>query len=57
MPYWIGNGCTGCGECLDQCPVGAISRQGDRCVIDLDECIGCGSCWMACPKDIPVDLD
>ncbi|MDR0977535.1 MAG: electron transfer flavoprotein subunit alpha [Endomicrobium sp.] len=49
--------CTGCGQCADSCPFGAVSmcgRSGDSdnrqqfAVIDLNKCMYCGSCIDAC---------
>ena len=31
--------CVGCGTCKDNCPVEAISQDGDKCVIDADKCV------------------
>ena len=37
--------CTGCFECIDYCPVGAIKETGTGTVtIDEDECLECGCC-------------
>jgi len=37
--------CVGCLECLDYCPVGAISEVAGGIVsIDEDECVECGCC-------------
>jgi len=37
--------CTGCLECIDYCPVGAIRETGGGTVtIDEDECVECGCC-------------
>jgi len=40
---------TGCRRCLDVCPTGAISPQGDRVTIDPAICAGCGGCASVCP--------
>jgi len=39
--------CVACGECIDACPVGAIS-VGDECAEISDECTLCGMCVDAC---------
>jgi NAD-dependent dihydropyrimidine dehydrogenase PreA subunit len=37
--------CTGCLECVDYCPVGAIKEAGGGIVtIDQEECVECGCC-------------
>ncbi len=40
---------VGCRRCLDLCPTGAISPNGDHVVIDEAVCAGCGQCAAACP--------
>jgi len=41
--------CTGCGACIDICPMEAIQMNGsDKAVIDPARCIGCGLCLTAC---------
>jgi heterodisulfide reductase subunit A len=57
--------CTGCGNCVEACPFGAISMQKREGVLDLARidpllCTGCGNCVVVCPvKAIsqPVDSD
>lgn len=44
--------CTGCGECVDSCPLDAIAipEDGDgKAVIDPDICGECGACIDICP--------
>jgi electron transport complex protein RnfB len=45
-----GDACTACGECVDRCPVGAVSLD-DTAVVDRDRCLGCGLCAGICPAD------
>ena len=44
------NECTACGECEDQCPVGAIEIR-DIAAIDRDKCLGCGLCAGVCSAE------
>lgn len=39
--------CTGCGVCIDRCPVEAITLD-DVAVVDQALCIGCGLCVSGC---------
>jgi len=44
--------CSGCGICLDPCPMDALSLGEDQVVaIDLGRCIGCGLCVNSCPTE------
>jgi formate hydrogenlyase subunit 6/NADH:ubiquinone oxidoreductase subunit I len=43
--------CTGCGLCVDICPVDALSMNDEAVsVVDADICIGCGLCAGECPS-------
>jgi ferredoxin len=43
------SGITGCTRCLDLCPTGAITPNGNAVIIDANVCAGCGSCASVCP--------
>ena len=49
--HFITDDCTNCGACDGVCPVDAISEQGGKHVIDMEECIDCGACDDVCPVD------
>ncbi len=42
--------CTGCGQCVEICPVQVIKMEGDFPIVDKDWCIGCGVCAVPCPS-------
>lgn len=39
-----------CSRCLDLCPTGAITPNGEHVAIDPNICAGCGACAAACPS-------
>jgi ferredoxin len=43
--------CTGCGACVEVCPVEAISLCADKARIDAEKCVDCGVCVGECPTD------
>ncbi|NNE82251.1 MAG: 4Fe-4S binding protein [Silicimonas sp.] len=43
-------GQTGCERCLNVCPTGAITPNGEVVAIDPDICAGCGACAAVCPS-------
>lgn len=41
--------CTGCGNCEERCPVGAVSLDGgETAAVDAAACLGCGVCVPTC---------
>jgi len=42
--------CTGCGVCVDTCPVTALAVEDEKVNVN-DECIDCGACVSECPFD------
>jgi ferredoxin len=47
--------CTGCGLCVNVCPVRAI-RLSDAAHIDTDSCTGCGACVNICKKGAIIEV-
>ena len=44
--------CTGCGTCVDVCPVGVFElREGKSEVVNPDECVVCLACVTQCPEE------
>jgi coenzyme F420-reducing hydrogenase beta subunit len=52
------NTCTGCGMCINICPVNAIRiddlSYSQNAVIDSEKCIKCNRCHSSCPLNTPV---
>jgi ferredoxin len=51
MPWINEEMCTGCGICVDECCVDAISLAEGKAAIDDGICIRCGVCHGVCPVD------
>lgn len=43
--------CMGCGDCMDICPVAAVTLEDGVAKVDEDWCIGCGVCAAKCEFD------
>jgi len=50
MPWVDVNRCTGCGICVEKCPVDTIIMEDEKAKINMDECIRCGICHDVCPE-------
>ena len=43
--------CTGCGTCLDVCPMEVFDLEDKKAVVKKEnECIGCKACEVQCPE-------
>jgi uncharacterized protein (DUF362 family)/Pyruvate/2-oxoacid:ferredoxin oxidoreductase delta subunit len=47
---FVNRRCTGCGLCIETCPVQTISRVDGRARIVLSNCIRCYCCHEVCPE-------
>lgn len=43
--------CSGCGDCVEACPLDAIAIQESKAVVDADTCGDCGACVDVCPTE------
>lgn len=50
LPYIDQTACTGCGDCIVQCPTGALAWENDKANLAHPElCIYCATCEDICP--------
>jgi NAD-dependent dihydropyrimidine dehydrogenase PreA subunit len=50
LPMILEDRCTGCGDCLETCPVGALELRAGKAVLARPEdCRYCGDCESLCP--------
>jgi len=48
--------CSGCGTCIERCPVEAISVE-NTATVNRERCLGCGLCASVCPEEaITIEL-
>jgi len=44
--------CTGCGSCVDICPVSVFEMQNEKSVpINVEDCLVCRACEVQCPEN------
>lgn len=43
--------CTGCGDCIEICPMEAIKDEDGISQVMVERCIGCGLCASRCPVE------
>ena len=48
--------CIGCNQCVEICPMEAVSLVDGKAVIDHTRCIGCGLCVPKCSKAKAISL-
>jgi len=42
--------CTACGACVELCPAGALTMEGQLPMVDAEACIACYCCQEMCPE-------
>ena len=50
LPHFDEDLCGACGQCVEHCPVGALTLADDAAhpAVDPERCIGCGECEAIC---------
>lgn len=43
--------CSGCGTCVERCPMNAMELTEDHAGVLVHRCIGCGVCVQSCPEE------
>jgi NAD-dependent dihydropyrimidine dehydrogenase PreA subunit len=44
--------CTGCGTCVETCPVDVLEIQNEKSVpVKVEECLVCRACEAQCPEN------
>lgn len=44
--------CTGCGECVEQCPTEAVGLlEGKAVIVRPEDCCYCTNCESLCPEE------
>ena len=57
MVYKVSQGCTLCGMCETECPVGAIVVTKTGAHINPEICLGCGNCAANCAYEAIVAIE
>jgi ferredoxin len=60
LPALFETKCTGCGECVQICPVDCLEMQGPMPWLPRPlDCIACDVCALVCPEEairlLPID--